>query len=50
LAGQGRGSTSVLAHAVGDKVEEAYRRGNMLAKRHALMADWEAFCGQAKPA
>ena len=33
-----------LAHAVGDKVEAAYRRGNMLAKRHRLMADWEAYC------
>jgi integrase len=39
-----------IAHAVGDKVEAAYRRGNMLEKRHALMADWEAFCGQARPA
>jgi hypothetical protein len=33
-----------LAHAVGDKVEAAYRRGDMLAKRHQLMADWERFC------
>jgi integrase len=33
-----------LAHAVGDKVEAAYRRGDMLAKRHRLMAGWEAFC------
>ena len=33
-----------LAHAVSDKVEQAYRRGTMLAKRHALMADWERFC------
>jgi hypothetical protein len=33
-----------LAHAVGNKVEAAYRRGNMLAKRHQLMRDWEAFC------
>jgi integrase len=38
-----------IAHAVGDKVEAAYRRGDMLAKRHRLMADWEAFCnGQRK--
>jgi hypothetical protein len=22
----------------------AYRRGEMLAKRHKLMAEWEAFC------
>jgi integrase len=33
-----------LAHTVGDKVEAAYRRGDMLAKRHQLMADWERFC------
>ena len=33
-----------IAHAVGDKVEAAYRRGNMLGKRHALMRDWEAYC------
>jgi integrase len=33
-----------IAHAVSDKVEAAYRRGNMLAKRHQLMADWEAYC------
>jgi integrase len=33
-----------LAHAVGDKVEAAYRRGDMLAKRHALMSEWQAFC------
>ena len=34
-----------IAHAVGDRVEAAYRRGNMLAKRHQLMRDWEAYCG-----
>jgi integrase len=34
-----------LAHAIGDRVEAAYRRGDMLHKRHALMADWSAFCG-----
>jgi integrase len=33
-----------LAHAVGDRVEAAYRRGDMLAKRHQLMADWAEFC------
>jgi integrase len=33
-----------LAHAVGDKVEAAYRRGDMLAKRRKLMDDWAAFC------
>jgi hypothetical protein len=36
--------TRTAQHAVGDKVESAYRRGDMLAKRHALMRDWERFC------
>jgi integrase len=34
-----------LAHAVGDKVEAAYRRGDLLARRAQLMKDWEAFLG-----
>jgi integrase len=38
-----------IAHAVGDKVEAAYRRGEMLEKRHRLMADWQAFCDGAAP-
>jgi integrase len=33
-----------IAHAVSDKVEAAYRRGDLLKKRHQLMADWDAFC------
>jgi integrase len=33
-----------LAHAVGDKVEAAYRRGDLLEKRQRLMDDWAAFC------
>ena len=37
-----------LAHAVGDKVEAAYRRGDLFEKRTALMADWAAFL--ARPA
>ena len=36
-----------LAHAVGNKVEAAYRRGDMLEKRHRLMADWARFCNSA---
>jgi integrase len=32
-----------LAHAVGDKVEAAYRRGDLFDKRVALMADWARF-------
>jgi integrase len=35
-----------LAHAVGDKVEKAYRRGDLLAKRHRLMVDWAKYCAQ----
>jgi len=33
-----------LAHAVGDKVEAAYRRGDLLEKRRRLMADWATYC------
>jgi integrase len=33
-----------LAHAVGDKVEAAYRRGDLFEKRQRLMDDWAAFC------
>jgi integrase len=36
---------AALAHAVGSQVERAYRRGDALEKRRALMAAWEAFCG-----
>lgn len=33
-----------LAHAVSDKVEAAYRRGNLFEKRQRLMRDWAAYC------
>jgi integrase len=33
-----------LAHAVKDKVEGAYRRGDLLQKRVPLMRDWADFC------
>lgn len=33
-----------LAHAVGDKVEEAYRRGDLFEKRRRIMDDWAGFC------
>ena len=33
-----------LAHSVGDKVEAAYRRGDLFEKRLRLMADWAAHC------
>ncbi|MNY79503.1 integrase [compost metagenome] len=32
-----------LAHAVGNKVEAAYRRGDLLEKRVLLMKDWAEF-------
>ncbi|AMY69053.1 tyrosine-type recombinase/integrase [Frigidibacter mobilis] len=32
-----------LAHTVGSEVERAYRRGDMLEKRRALMVDWATF-------
>jgi integrase len=35
-----------LAHAVGDKVEAAYRRGDLFEKRRGLMDEWAAFCTQ----
>lgn len=33
-----------LAHRVGSDVEQAYRRGNMFAKRVKLMTDWARYC------
>jgi pentatricopeptide repeat protein len=33
-----------LAHAIGNKVEAAYRRGKLLERRRRLMTDWESYC------
>jgi integrase len=33
-----------LAHAIGNKVEAAYRRGDLFEKRRKLMESWAAFC------
>jgi integrase len=33
-----------LAHAIGDKVEAAYRRGDLFDKRTRLMTDWAEYC------
>jgi integrase len=33
-----------LAHAVGDKVEAAYRRGDLFNKRRQLADAWARFC------
>jgi integrase len=35
---------AALAHSVGNEVERAYRRGDALAKRRALMDDWANYC------
>jgi integrase len=33
-----------LAHAIGDKVEAAYRRGDLFEKRRRLMNEWARYC------
>jgi integrase len=33
-----------LAHTVGDKVEAAYRRGDLFQKRRQIMEAWSRFC------
>lgn len=35
-----------LAHVIGDKVEAAYRRGDLLEMRAQLMKDWAAYCNK----
>jgi integrase len=39
-----------LAHAVGDKVEAAYRRGDLFEKRRQLAEAWAAYCGGVEAA
>lgn len=36
-----------LAHAIGDKVEAAYRRGDLFDKRQRLMTEWADWCSRA---
>lgn len=36
-----------LAHLVGDDTERAYRRGDALRKRRAILQDWSDFCMSA---
>lgn len=38
-----------LGHAIGDKVEAAYRRGDLFEKRTRLMQDWADFCAVEEP-
>ena len=35
-----------LAHTVGNKVEAAYRRGDLMNKRARLMEEWAGFCAE----
>jgi integrase len=37
-----------LAHIVSDKVEAAYRRGDLFEKRRRLMDEWARYCGTIK--
>jgi len=39
-----------LAHTVSDKVEAAYRRGDLFEKRRELMEDWARYCFKAASA
>jgi integrase len=39
-----------LAHAIGDKVEAAYRRGDLLTKRRQLAEAWSKYCTSPPPA
>ena len=39
-----------LAHAVGNKVEAAYRQSDLLDKRRQMVNDWAAFCAMVEPA
>ncbi len=38
---------AALAHTIGDKVEAAYRRGDLFAKRAKLMGQWADYCAKA---
>jgi integrase len=40
---QGEVVEAALAHTISSKVEAAYRRGDLVEKRRALMSDWSAF-------
>src|SRR5687768_11156199 len=37
-----------LAHAIPNKVEAAYRRGDLFEKRRQLMSAWGSYCGSAR--
>ncbi|MGH7023807.1 MAG: tyrosine-type recombinase/integrase [Caulobacteraceae bacterium] len=37
-----------LAHAIANKAEAAYRRGDLFDKRRKLMDAWAAYCASAR--
>jgi integrase len=39
---------TALAHVIGDKAEQAYRRSDALEKRRKLMESWAAYCAAPK--
>jgi integrase len=39
---------AALAHVLGDKVEAAYRRGDLFEKRRLMMIDWTKHCENVK--
>ena len=39
-----------LAHTISNKVEAAYRRGDLFEKRRRSMAEWARFCAAPQPA
>ena len=39
-----------LAHTIENKVERAYRRGDLFDKRRRLMADWATYCATSQGA
>jgi integrase len=39
---------AALAHAIENKVEAAYRRGDLFDKRRKLMEAWAAYCSAPK--
>jgi integrase len=41
-------SEMAMAHTVSDKVEAAYRRGDMREKRSRMMEDWASYCETKK--
>jgi integrase len=45
----GEVAEAALAHVVGDKVEAAYRRGDLFEKRRRLMNAWSEFANKPTP-